>query len=91
MKGLSDLLPAPTLAAVLLLVCTPTKAAACSQRAMSALGHKRTFSPWNMMSSFTPESRHWVEQLGCPLCAKSGLMQCSKKRLLDHLVGGRLQ
>src|SRR5215469_16763623 len=23
----------------------------------------------------------------CPLCAKSGLMQCSKKGLFDHLVG----
>src|SRR6516162_8326678 len=28
---------------------------------------------------FTPESGHWLSVSGCPLCAKSGLMQRSKK------------
>ncbi|MGA7775284.1 MAG: hypothetical protein WCA25_20430, partial [Pseudolabrys sp.] len=27
----------------------------------------------------------------CPLCANSGLMQCSKRHLLDHLVGSSNQ
>jgi hypothetical protein len=29
-------------------------------------------------------------RVGGPLCAKSGLMRCSKKGLFDHLVGGDL-
>jgi hypothetical protein len=38
---------------------------------------------------FTPKSGHSVARLGCPLCAKSGLLHCSKKYwLFDHLVGG---
>jgi hypothetical protein len=28
---------------------------------------------------FTPKSGHWQTTVGCPLCAKSGLMHCSKK------------
>ena len=35
---------------------------------------------------FTPKSGHGNSLVGCPLCAKSGLMQCSKKRLVDHLI-----
>ena len=27
---------------------------------------------------FTPKSGHWLSASGCPLCATSGLMQCSK-------------
>ena len=27
---------------------------------------------------FTPKSRHWNSAAPCPLCAKSGLMHCSK-------------
>jgi hypothetical protein len=27
---------------------------------------------------FTPKSGHYRVQLGCPLCAKSGLLHCSK-------------
>jgi hypothetical protein len=34
----------------------------------SAIGHVR----------FTPKSGHWFHVSGCPLCAKSGLMHCSK-------------
>jgi hypothetical protein len=36
---------------------------------------------------FTPKSGHWQVTVGCPLCAKSGLMRCSKASLFDHLVG----
>jgi hypothetical protein len=50
---------------------------------------------WNLsvalepkMSALPPKSRHWMTVLECPLWAKSGLMQCSKKgSLFDHLVG----
>ena len=35
---------------------------------------------------FTPKSGHWLSVLGCPLCARSRLMQCSKKVLFNHLV-----
>jgi hypothetical protein len=35
---------------------------------------------------FTPKSGHRNSVTECPLCAKSGLMQCSKKRLVDHLI-----
>src|SRR5215831_6028894 len=37
---------------------------------------------------FTPESGQIADISGCPLCAKSGLMHCSKiDASLDHLVG----
>jgi hypothetical protein len=35
---------------------------------------------------FTPKSRHWLSAFGCPLCAKSRLIQCSK---IQPLVGKR--
>ena len=41
---------------------------------------------------FTPKSGHQAVRLRCPLCAKSGLMQCSKyTSLFDHLVGAAKQ
>jgi hypothetical protein len=61
---------------------------------MSALGHKQTFRNAIVMSAlppkadisqcnrhvrFTPESRHLQRNSRCPLRAKSGLMQRSKK------------
>src|SRR5262249_39141131 len=41
---------------------------------------------------FTPESGQTAEASICPLCAKSGLMHCSKRYcdLVDHLVGALL-
>jgi hypothetical protein len=36
---------------------------------------------------FTPKSGHCRTTLGCPLCAKSGLMHRSNLSLFDHLVG----
>src|SRR3974377_1355376 len=36
---------------------------------------------------FTPKSGHRNSVVECPLCAKSGHMQCSKRVLFDHLVG----
>src|SRR5262249_44882112 len=33
------------------------------------------------------KSRHRNSVAECPLCAKSGLMHCSKKSLFDHVVG----
>jgi hypothetical protein len=37
---------------------------------------------------FTPESGHWLSQLRCPLCAKSGHSAMRRKTsLFDHLVG----
>src|SRR6516165_3265525 len=35
---------------------------------------------------FTPKSGHWDSAAKCPLCARSRLMQCSKKVLFNHLV-----
>jgi hypothetical protein len=41
---------------------------------------------------FTPESGHCGVTVGCPLCAKSGLMHRSNRlHLLDHLVGDLLE
>src|SRR5262249_31824985 len=36
---------------------------------------------------FTPKSGHRNSVVECPLCAKSGLMQCSKRSLFDHFIG----
>src|SRR6516225_7881598 len=40
---------------------------------------------------FTPKSGHWDSAAKCPLCARSRLMQCSKKVLLDHIIGKLLE
>ena len=47
--------------------------------AMSALGQKRTFCDCLSHVRFTPDSRQTQAQLACPLCAKSRLMQRSKR------------
>ena len=47
--------------------------------AMSALGHKQTFAVQNGMSALPPKADMCGALALCPLCAKSGLMQCSKK------------
>jgi hypothetical protein len=33
---------------------------------------------------FTPESGHWNSVAKCPLCAISGLMQCSNSRMFSR-------
>jgi hypothetical protein len=59
---------------------------------MSALGQKQTSEGLGNVR-FTPKSRHWKLVSKCPLCAKSGLMQCSKSRDseggIDKRVGDR--
>jgi len=44
------------------------------------------------MSALPPESGQRADMAACPLCAKSGLMHCSKRYcdLVDHLVGALL-
>jgi len=37
---------------------------------------------------FTPESGHWLSASECPLCAKSGLMQCSKNYSMTWSANG---
>jgi len=40
---------------------------------------------------FAPESGQMAHDRVCPLCAKSGHMQCSDSQLLDHFVGALLE
>src|SRR5262249_35325280 len=56
---------------------------------MSALGHSRPVEgpPVAGACPLRSESGHALASSICPLCAKSDLTQCSKLRLLDHLVG----
>ena len=54
----------------------------------TAVGHKGDTPAGLPYVRFTPESGHRLNLSGCPLCAKSGHMQCSKNgSLFDHLVG----
>jgi len=46
---------------------------------MSALGQKADIARGQLNVRFTPKSGHWLSVWECPLCAKSGLMQCSKQ------------
>ena len=43
----------------------------------SDFGHKRTFRRLRRTSALPPKSGHWNSAARCPLCAKSGHMQCS--------------
>ena len=54
---------------------------------MSALGQKADITTRLIDVRFTPESRHRLSALGCPLSAKSGHMRRSKAAMRDHLVG----
>src|SRR5262245_21072545 len=60
-----------------------------SVSSMSALGHSRPVEgpPVAGACPLRSESGHALASSICPLCAKSDLTQCSKLRLLDHLVG----
>jgi hypothetical protein len=63
---------------------------------MSALGHVRFGPKADSCSAtrhvrFTPNSGHVQRASSCLLWAKSGLMQCSKPSLFDHLVGDLLE
>ena len=42
------------------------------------LGSKADIATDQPNVRFTPKSGHWLSASGCPLCATSGLMQCSK-------------
>jgi hypothetical protein len=57
--------------------------------ATGGMGSDRHFA-WQQSSRpnarFTPKSGHWLSASERPLCAKSGLMQCSK---LQPFVGKR--
>src|SRR5262245_60289907 len=52
---------------------------------LSALGHKRQTETLHALRHvrFAPESGQTAGVSVCPLCAKSGLMQCSKRRAQD--------
>src|SRR5262245_39355291 len=39
----------------------------------------------------TPQSGQSADMLACPLCATSGLMQCSKTRSFDNIISARKQ
>src|SRR5262249_42949447 len=45
---------------------------------MTALGQKQTQRHRAALSALLPKSAHRATGLACPLCAKSGVMQCSK-------------
>ena len=54
---------------------------------MSAMGQVGMTS-LNRDVCFTPKSKHCWATAGCPLCAKSGLMQCRKEsRYSINFVG----
>ena len=56
---------------------------------MSALGQKQTSEHLQPMSALPPKADIALHRSECPLCAKSGHLQCNKETpLFDHLVGG---
>jgi len=55
-----------------------------SRRADVRFGSKADIAASPINVRFTPKSGHRNSAAKCPLCAKSGLMQCSKKDLFDH-------
>jgi hypothetical protein len=69
--------------------------ACCASRqkwtANVAFGSKADIASIERDVRFTPKSGHCRATVGCPLCAKSGLMHRSDKTLFDHLVGSAEQ
>src|SRR6516162_4847170 len=50
-----------------------------SKAANVRFGSKADMATSQRNVRFTPKSRHWNSVVECPLCAKSGHMQCSKQ------------
>jgi len=58
---------------------------------MSLMGHSRRFRALPRRSVLPPKAAVTADIAQLPKGATNGLMQCSKKHLVDHLVGARKQ
>ena len=70
---------APPRQAILSLVRLKERCGPAHNALIVCYGSKADILAVNRHVRFTPKSRHWNSIEKCPLCARSGLMHCSKK------------